>query len=105
MDLKYVIPQVKETFGTLTFGSEVSENREGGRNGKVVSRTYELFSNLQRADNIQVTIPVSAGDKKASIEVEARVKLVNPRVAAIGYRIGDQAFVDYTCNADNIVEY
>lgn len=104
MELKHIIPNIKGTFGNLTFGSEKSENREGGRNGKIISHTYNLYSDLQRADNIEVTIPAESGDKKLTIEKEARIQLINPRVSAVGYRIGDQAFTNYTCNADDIIK-
>lgn len=105
MELKYVIPKVKETFGTLSFGSEKSENHEGGPRTKIVSRTYNLFSDIQRADDIEVIIPAAAGNKELTFKAEDRVQLINPRVAAIGYRINDQGFVRYECYADDIVKY
>ncbi|MYV16072.1 DUF961 family protein [Furfurilactobacillus milii] len=104
MDLKYVVPKVRETFGNLEFASEKSVEHERGTNTKVVSRTYNLFSDKQRADEIEVTIPATAGDKKQTLKIEDRVKLVNPRVVAIGYRIGEQAFTRYNCYADDVVK-
>lgn len=105
MDLKYVIPEVRETFGQLTFAGNFSETREGsGANRKVVSRTYDLYSNVQRADNIQVTIPVAAGEKNDTLEPFDRVRLINPRIAAVGYRIAEAAFVNYTCMSDDFVK-
>lgn len=102
MELKYVIPKVKETFGTLYFGSEKAELRERGRNGKVISRTYNLFSDVQRADDVEVTLPAEAGDKEKILTTEQRIELVNPKITAVGYRIGEQAFVRYTCYANDI---
>lgn len=99
-----MIPKVKETFGNLSFGSEKTENFSRGRNPKLESRTYHLFSDVQRADDVEVTIPVAAGNKKLTFKAEDRVQLINPRVAAIGYRIEDQAFVRYECYADDIVK-
>lgn len=104
MELKFVAPNIEKTFGHLYFGSLKREQSEGTRDDrKVVSRTYELFSDLQRTDNIEVTIPAKKGDKAESIEVDTPVTIIKPRIATVGYRIGEQAFVRYICNADDIV--
>lgn len=104
MELKFVAPNIEKTFGHLYFGSLKRELSEGDRdNRKIVSRIYELFSDLQRTDNIEITIPAKKGDKAESIEVDAPVTIIKPRIATIGYRIGEQAFVRYICNADDIV--
>ena len=67
MELKFVAPNIEKTFGHLYFGSLKRELSEGDRdNRKVVSRTYELFSDLQRTDNIEITIPAKKGDKAES---------------------------------------
>ncbi|UZD25764.1 YdcP family protein [Lacticaseibacillus paracasei] len=104
MELKFVAPNIEKTFGHLYFGSLKREQSEGDRdNRKVVARTYELFSDLQKDDNIEITIPAKKGEKGESIEVDAPVTIISPRIATVGYRIGDQAFVRYICNADDIV--
>lgn len=102
MELKYVVPNIKETFGTITFGSEKEEAKERGQNGKIISRTYNIFADGQRADDVEVTIPAEAGNKKLTFKVEDRIELVNPKIAAVGYKIDDQAYVRYTCYADDI---
>lgn len=104
MELKFVAPNIDKTFGHLFFGSLKRELQDGDSdNRKVVSRTYELFSDLQRTDNIEITIPAKKGEKGETIEVDSPVMIVNPRIATVGYRIGDQGFVRYICHADDII--
>lgn len=104
MELKFVAPNIDKTFGHLFFGSLKRELSEGDRDHrKVVSRTYELFSDLQKDDNIEITIPAAKGEIGDAIAVDSPVTIVNPRIATVGYRISDQAFVRYICNADDII--
>lgn len=46
----------------------------------VLSQSYNLYSYVQRADDIVVVIPAEAGEKH--FDFEERVKLVNPRITA-----------------------
>ncbi|TQY68798.1 DUF961 domain-containing protein, partial [Clostridioides difficile] len=73
-------------------------------NGKmtVISRSYNLYSNIQRADDIVVVLPANAGEK--CFEVEERVKLINPKIIAEGYKIGTRGFTNYILLADDIVK-
>lgn len=103
MNLKYVIPDVEKTFGELEYAGEgdVKQTRVNGK--QVVStRSYNLYSNIQRADDIVVVIPGAAGEKK--FEFEEKVKLVNPRITTEGYKIGDRGFTNYVLEADDIVK-
>lgn len=73
-------------------------------NGRVttVSRSYNLYSDVQRADDIEVILPYSAGEK--SFDFEESVKLVNPRIIAEGYKIGDRGFTNYVLYADDMIK-
>lgn len=64
MELKFVVPNMKETFGQLEFAGEgdVNQRRVNGQM-TVLSRTYNLYSTIQRADDIVVTLPAEAGEK------------------------------------------
>ena len=75
MELKHVIPNMEKTFGTLEFAGEnkVEQRRINGRM-TVVSRSFNLYSDVQRADDIIVVLPASAGEK--NFESEEKVKLI-----------------------------
>lgn len=103
MELKFVVPHMKETFGQLEFAGEgdVNQRRVNGQM-TVLSRTYNLYSTIQRADDIVVTLPAEAGEK--TFDFEENVKLLNPRITAEGYKIGDRGFTKYILHADDIVK-
>lgn len=103
MNLKFVVPNMKETFGELGFAGagEVITQRING-SAKVTGRTYHLFSNVQRADDIEVTLPGSIGEKHFGYD-EA-VKLVNPRITAEGYSIGTRGYTNYVLTADDMIK-
>ena len=82
MELKFVIPNMEKTFGNLEFAGE----------DKVV----------QRADDIVVVLPAEAGEKHFGFE--ERVKLVNPRITAEGYKIGTRGFTNYLLHADDMIK-
>ena len=98
MELKFVIPNMEKTFGNLEFAGEdkVVQRRINGRL-TVLSRSYNLYSDVQRADDIVVVLPAEAGEKHFGFE--ERVKLVNPRITAEGYKIGTRGFtkLPFTC--------
>lgn len=85
MELKFVIPNMEKTFGNLEFAGEdkTEQKRINGRMA-VLSRSFNLYSDVQRADDIVVILPAEAGEKH--FDFEERVKLVNPRITAEGYK-------------------
>lgn len=103
MKFKFVIPNMEKTFGCLEFAGEdeTTMARVGNRGRQVVSRTYNLFSDVQRADDVCVTLPVSAGEK--NLEYEQKVQLVNPRIEASGKNVGGNGFTDYVLMADDML--
>ena len=64
------------------------------------SVAYLLFSDVQRADDIEVVIDGAAGQKQFAYMEP--VKLKNPSVTAEGYVINGRAFVDYILHAEDI---
>lgn len=102
MELKFVIPNMEKTFGNLEFAGEdkVVQRRINGRL-TVLSRSYNLYSDVQRADDIVVVLPAEAGEKHFGFE--ERVKLVNPRITAEGYKIGTRGFTNYLLHADDMI--
>lgn len=103
MELKHVIPNMEKTFGNLEFAGEnkVEQRRINGRMA-VVTRSFNLYSDVQRADDIVVVLPASAGEK--NFEVEARIRLINPKITAEGYKIGNRGFTNYILSADDMVK-
>ena len=87
MELKHVIPNMEKTFGNLEYAGEgkMDQRRINGRM-TVVSRSYNLYSDVQRADDIVVFLAASAGEK--NFEIEEKVKLITPKITATGYKIG-----------------
>ena len=78
---------MEKTFGNLEYAGEgkVEQRRINGRM-TTLSRSYNLYSDIQRADDIEVNLPQEAGEK--FFEHEEKVKLVNARITAEGYKIG-----------------
>lgn len=74
MELKFVIPNMEKTFGNLEFAGEdkVVQRRINGQL-TILSRSYNLYSDVQRADDIVVVLPAEAGEKHFGFE--ERVKL------------------------------
>ena len=103
MELKHVILNMEKTFGNLEFAGEnkVEQRRINGRM-TVVSRSFNLYSDVQRADDIIVVLPASAGEK--NFESEEKVKLINPKITAEGYKIGTRGFTNYILSADDMVK-
>ena len=81
--------------------NKVEQRRINGRMA-VISRSYNLYSDVQRADDIIVALPAAAGEK--NFEVEEKVRLINPKITAEGYKIGNRGFTNYILSADDMVK-
>ncbi|CEP94801.1 conjugative transposon protein [[Clostridium] sordellii] len=103
MKLKHIIPNMDKTFGNLEYAGEgdIEQKRVNGKI-TVLSRSYNLYSDIQRADDIVVILPANVGEK--NFEVEEKVKLINPKIIAEGYKIGNRGFTNYILLADNMVK-
>ncbi|OJG09174.1 conjugative transposon protein [Enterococcus asini] len=103
MELKFVVPDMAETFGKLTYGGEGEVLTEGyGRNTTVIGRSYHLFSSKQRADDIEVVVAAEAGEK--DFDQDQPLKAVNPHLVAKGYEIENRGFTDYVLYVDDLVK-
>ena len=102
MELKHVIPNMERTFGNLEFAGEnkVEQRRINGRM-TVVSRIFNLYSDVQRADDIIVVLPASAGEKNFESEESKTYQSKNHRR---GYKIGTRGFTNYILSADDMVK-
>ena len=94
MEMKYVVPDMAQSFGTLEFAGESEPVFERDKNNRRVlaRRSYNLYSDVQKGENVVVEIPVQAGEKK--FKYEQKVKLVNPKLYGRGYAIGDMGHTD-----------
>lgn len=103
MILKHVIPNMEKTFGSLEYAGEgeIEQRRINGKQTTVL-RKYNLYSDIQRADDIVVILPAQAGEKQ--FQPEDKVKLINPRITAEGYKIGNYGFTNYILHADDMVK-
>ena len=101
MKLMNVVPNMKETFGKLTFAGEGEVVKQGsGRSEKIISRSYNLFSDKQRADDVEVVIVGNVGQK--AFDFEDEVELENPRIGVVGRNIQGHGHADYILYADDI---
>ena len=65
------------------------------------STFHNLYSDVQRADDVVVVLPAKAGEKH--FLPEQKVKLINPRITTDGYKIGERGFVNYILLADDML--
>lgn len=101
MNFKKLVIDIDKTIGTLKFGGIREERMGRVRNVRtVVSRDYNLFSDVQR-EEITVRIPGRVGAK--SFAFRGVVDLVNPRLIAEGENINGSGIVDYVIEADDII--
>ena len=102
MGLKFVVPNMEKTFGNLEFAG-INEEESRWKNGRmnVVNRSYNLYSDVQRADEIVVILPAKAGEK--NFQMDQKVKLVNPIITATGYRVGERGYTNYVLHADDML--
>ena len=64
MEMKYVVPDMAQSFGTLEFAGESEPVFERDKNNRRVlaRRSYNLYSDIQKGENVVVEIPVQAGE-------------------------------------------
>ena len=103
MEMKYVVPDMAQSFGTLEFAGESDHvfDRDKDNRRVFARRSYNLYSDVQRGENVVVEIPVQAGEKK--FKYEQKVKLVNPVADTVSRKTYTGADVDWYVKAENIV--
>ena len=59
MEMKYVVPDMVQSFGTLEFAGESEPVFERDKNNRRVlaRRSYNLYSDVQKGENVVVEIP------------------------------------------------
>ena len=102
MELRFVVPNMEKTFGNLEFAGEntTEQQRINGRMA-VITRSYNLYSDIQRADDIIVVLPAKAGEKR--FKYEQKVKLVNPKITAEGKNVRGRGYTNYILTADDML--
>lgn len=101
MKLKYIVPDMAQTFGNLEFAGENDVEQQRVRSLCPVTRSYNLYSDIQRADDIIVVLPAKAGEKR--FKYEQKVKLVNPKITAEGKNVRGRGYTNYILNADDML--
>ena len=101
--MKYVVPDMAQSFGTLEFAGESEPVFERDKNNRRVlaRRSYNLYSDVQKGENVVVEIPVQAGEKH--FKYEQKVKLVNPVADTVSRKTYTGADVDWYVKAEDIV--
>lgn len=99
MNMEFVVPDTEKTFGRLSFSGAGKAEKEFG-SSKITTRSYALFSSVQRADDVVVILPGSAGEKHFDYDEE--IVLKNPKIGTSGRNIDGQGFTDYLLYADDI---
>lgn len=69
MELRFVVPNMEKTFGNLEFAGEntTEQQRINGRMA-VITRSYNLYSDVQRADDVVLK-------NKNNIEFNTKIKI------------------------------
>ena len=103
MEMKYVGPDMAQSFVTLEFAGESESVFERDKNNRRVlaRRSYNLYSDVQKGDNVVVEIPVQACEKH--FKYEQKVQLVNQKLYGRGYAIVDMGHTEYVLLAVDIV--
>ena len=89
------------SFSSSYEGLYLAFERDKNNRRVLARRSYNLYSDVQKGENVVVEIPVQAGEKH--FKYEQKVKLVNPKLYGRGYAIGDMGHTDYVLVADDIV--
>ncbi|MFE5473272.1 YdcP family protein [Bacillus safensis] len=105
MELKFIVPNIAETFGEIKF---MGFNRErfvydratNKRTDELESRTYNLGSSCQ-GGQIEVTLPAAVELKE--FDFMRDVELVNPIIQAQARPNGNFANLSWTVTADDII--
>ena len=77
MEMKYVVPDMAQSFGTLEFAGESDHvfDRDKDNRRFFARRSYNLYSDVQRGENVVVEIPVQAGEKHFKYEQKVNLSI------------------------------
>ena len=82
--------------------NKVEQRRINGRMA-VVSRSFNLYSDVQRADDIIVVLPASAGEKNFESEGKSKNLSIRKSPQRVN-KIGTRGFTNYILSADDMVK-
>jgi len=103
MALHFVAPDVEKTFGALTFGRFLGERTRRNADGSTtITRRYVLFSTVQVGDEIIVDLPGRVSKK--GFAFLAPVRLVKPRIRAVGKVTGGNAHREFEMSAEDLLK-
>ncbi|MCL2588419.1 MAG: YdcP family protein [Oscillospiraceae bacterium] len=103
MALHFVVPKMKETFGTLEFSRYLGEQRRRNPDGTfAIMHRYALLSTVQVGDEVIVDLPEKAGKK--GFPFRTKVQLTKPKIRAVGQAVGDNAHRSYEMTAENMTK-
>ena len=102
MKLKYIVPDMAQTFGNLEFAGEndVEQQRVNGR-FVPVTRSYNLYSAIQRSDDLIEVLPAKVGEMRS--KHETTVRLVTPRITVEGQTDRGRGYTNYILTADDML--
>ncbi|MBU8576663.1 YdcP family protein [Priestia sp. WB3] len=105
MELKFIVPNITETFGEIKFmglnrDRFVFDRVANKRTDQLESRTYNLGSSCQ-GGQIEVTLPAAVELKE--FDFMSDVELVNPIIQAQARANGNFANVSWTVVVDDII--
>ncbi|MFI8721463.1 YdcP family protein [Bacillus altitudinis] len=105
MELKFIVPNITETFGEIKFmglnrDRFVFDRVANKRTDQLESRTYNLGSSCQ-GGQIEVTLPAAVELKE--FDFMSDVELVNPIIQAQARANGNFANVSWTVVAGDII--
>ena len=88
MELRFVVPNMEKTFGNLEFAGEntTEQQRINGRMA-VITRSYNLYSDVQRADDVVVVLPAKAGEKCFSPALAGSTTTTSSALCTSEYRL------------------
>ena len=69
MEMKYVVPDMAQSFGTLEFAGESDHvfDRDKDNRRVFARRSYNLYSDVQRGENVVVEIPCRLAKRSSSM--------------------------------------
>lgn len=69
MEMKYVVPDMAQSFGTLEFAGESEPVFERDKNNRrvLVRRSYNLYSDVQKGENVVVKFPCRLAKRSSSM--------------------------------------
>ena len=102
MKLKYIVPDMAQTLVTWSSQEKMTWSNSVSMVALFPWReAINLYSDIQRADDIIVVLPAKAGEKR--FKYEQKVKLINPKITAEGKNVRGRGYTNYILTADDML--